>query len=101
MRRPSRKLLCEFAKVDPVPLFEPKLSELVLLDVMELAETDRPAIGRLECCSAVGVAPDVGALNRAPEAAFDAAMVAPDPRAMRRAFALVGGSDRLAFKPFR
>ena len=101
MGRPSRKLLCEFAKVDPVPLFEPKLSELVLLDVMELAETDRPAIGWLECHSAVGVAPDVGAFNRAPETAFNAAMMAPDPRAMRRAFALVGRSGGAAFKPFR
>ena len=68
---------------------------------MELAEADCPAVGRLERDPAVGIAAHVGALDRAPEAAFDAATVAPDPRAMRWAFALVGGSGRLAFKPFR
>jgi hypothetical protein len=37
VRRLARKFPRQLSKVDPVPLFKPKLSELVLLDVMESA----------------------------------------------------------------
>ena len=84
-----------------MPAFELQFAELVLLDMVELAEADRPAIRRLEAHSPICVTPHVGALNRSPQAAFDAAMVAPNPCAMRRAFALVRHPRRVAFKPFR
>ena len=88
-------------KVDSIPAFELAFPELVLLNMMELAEADRPAVRWLKCHSAVRVTPHVSALNRSPLAAFDAAMVAADPGTMRRAFALVRHPRRVAFKPFR
>ena len=101
MRRPARKFLSQVIKIDSIPAFELALPYLVLLDMMELAKADRPAIRWFKRASAICVTPHVSALNRSPQAAFDAAMVAADPGTMRRAFALVRRSRRAAFKPFR
>ena len=61
------------------------LSDPVLLGVMEAAEADAPAVGRLESHATIGSRSDVRALDREALASGHAAMVLAHPRTVSRA----------------
>ena len=65
------------------------------------AEADRPSIRRLEPDAAVGLAADVSALDRALQAARDAAVMAPHPGTVCGTVAAVGVARLLRLKPGR
>jgi hypothetical protein len=92
--------LCELAQVDAVALFERDFADPMLFNMVLTAEADRPAIRRLKPDAPIGVPPDMGALDRTPEAAGNAAMVAPYPRAVSGALANVWRPGR-TLKPVR
>ena len=62
--RPSRELCCKFKKIQIVSRLEASFSELVLLEVMMLAQTERPLVGGFEAKATVGAVTDVSAFNR-------------------------------------
>ena len=100
MRGAQRERFGQFSHVDAVAPFERGFADLMLLDVVLATKADGPSIGRLERRSAVGVAVHMRAFDRPPQAAGNAAMMPPDPGAMRRAFA-AGARPALALKPSR
>ena len=87
--------------VDPIPLLERSLADLVLLHVVIATKADDPAIGRLQPRASVGVTPNMRALNGSAETARHAAMMPAHPGAVSRAPAAIGFARPLAFKPVR
>jgi len=65
-------------------LLEPSFPDPVLLGVMEAAQADAPAIGRLERGAAVRSGADVGAFNGQALAARDRAVMPAHPGAVGR-----------------
>lgn len=66
-------------------LFEGFFAQSVLLVVMGAAEADGPTIRRFQAQPAVGIPPDMSALDRSAQTTRDAAVMAPDPRSVSRA----------------
>lgn len=82
MRRPPRELGRKLMQVNVVPVFECYFADPVLLDMVGPAQADRPAVGRLQSDSAVGLTPDMSALYRTLGAAGDRAVMLAHPGAM-------------------
>ena len=101
MWRSSGEQVRQLAQVNAISLLELELSHLVLLDMMVTAEADRPAIRWLQRDTPIGVAADVSTLNRAAEAARNAALMSAHPGAVSRALAAAWLAGLLALKPVR
>jgi hypothetical protein len=87
--RSSRKFLRYGDKVEAMRFLEGEFTDQVLLGVVMLAQTDRPAVGRLERDPAIGTRAHVRTFDRELFAAGHRAMMPPDPGPMRRAGAPV------------
>ena len=66
-------------------LLEPSFPDPVLLGVMEAAQADAPAVGRLERHAAIGSRTHMRAFDREPLAARHAAVVLAYPGSVARA----------------
>lgn len=82
VRRAPGEQLGEIDEADAVSCFEPGLPDPVLLGVVERAQADAPAVGRLERRAAIGSDADMGALDRQPPTARYAAVMPTNPGAM-------------------
>lgn len=71
VRRPRRKLSRKFEKVQIVPRFKRQLANLVLLEMVELAEADRPFVAGLESKASIGAAANMSAFDRQSPTACD------------------------------
>lgn len=100
MRRSASEQLRQRPEVQFILGLKTRFAELMLLAVMVPAQTNRPPIGWLNSSAAIGTATDVSAFDRRLEAAGNAAAVAPHPRSMGRAAALVA-PPLIMIKPLR
>jgi hypothetical protein len=91
----------QFAEVDAVTLLKCELAPFVLLEMVITTEADRPSIRWLETDTPISVAADVGTLDRPPQTARNAAVMAANPGTMSRALAPVRLAGVLALKPVR
>ena len=91
----------QLAQDNSVTLLERSFTDGVLLDMVITAEADRPVIGGLESNTSIGVAADVSTLDRAAEAARNAAVVAAHPGTVSRALAPARLARALTLKPVR
>jgi hypothetical protein len=101
MGRSPGEQVRQLTQVDAISLLERDLAHPVLLDMVISTETDRPAIRRLESEASISIAADVSTLNRPPQAARYAAVMAAHPGAMRRTLAVARLAGLLALKSVR
>ena len=94
MRGSPGELLRERLKVEVIYSLKRPLSNLMLLQMVVCAQTDRPTIRRLQAHASVRASTNVRALYWKAQASTYRAAVAPYPRAM-------GSTDPQALFPIR